>query len=464
MARVFVSYRRADGQYGVGWLAERLRSLDSITGVETAFHDSALRAGDDFPDALDQEIAGSDLVIAVIGPEWLGEQADRGARIKDADDWVVREIAAAFQLDTRVLPVLIGSAEHPLASQVHESIAEIARLHALPFNDGRDLDTIIEHVESHLDEIDRERARRAGLEEPVVVPRLPRLPLVASLAALAGIVFGILAPTGWAADPCAGPCSPGGITETSAFGGLLVTSSLFGALAGATTVVGLVMVRRLAVVVAHRWAPIATIVGVALISIVLITISMPDGLYGIVSAETIADGRTRFWSGLIGTCVPVAVWAVGGLSPRFGVPRAAPYRIAERVRTLGIVRDAERWAVVCLTGVTTFVAANSAFMALALQQAADETDIDPSPIPNIAHSLFLVVLTVSLHLTSVPKLRQMQVDIERELEGLPPRYRENAAPRLIATTFDDGGWGFRLVLVLPVVVAIVGAIVLVTTG
>lgn len=44
-----MSYRRADGLYGVGWLAERLRSLDSITGVETAFHDAALRAGDDFP-------------------------------------------------------------------------------------------------------------------------------------------------------------------------------------------------------------------------------------------------------------------------------------------------------------------------------------------------------------------------------------------------------------------------------
>ena len=50
-----------------------------------------------------------------------------------------------------------------------------------------------------------------------------------------------------------------------------------------------------------------------------------------------------------------------------------------------------------------------------------------------------------------------QVALERSLADLPPPYRANALPRLIATTFDDGGWGFRLLLSLPAVVAVVGA-------
>ena len=171
VARVFVSYRRADGVYAVGWLAARLRLLDLVNGVETAFHDSTLRAGDDFPDALQDELDQCDLVIAVISPEWYAAR-DGELRIKDPDDWVVREIATAFSSGTRVLPILIGGAEHPLASQLHDSIADLTRLHTLPFTDGNDLDTIVEHIESHLEEIDIARARLAGLEQPVEVPKL----------------------------------------------------------------------------------------------------------------------------------------------------------------------------------------------------------------------------------------------------------------------------------------------------
>ena len=40
MARVFISYRRADGQYAVGWIEERLARLDEVTSVRTAFRDN----------------------------------------------------------------------------------------------------------------------------------------------------------------------------------------------------------------------------------------------------------------------------------------------------------------------------------------------------------------------------------------------------------------------------------------
>ncbi len=463
MARVFVSYRRADGQYGVGWLAERLRSLDSITGVETAFHDSALRAGDDFPDALDREIAGSDLVIVVIGPEWLGDSGLGPSRIQDPDDWVVREIATAFRQGTRVMPILLGGAEHPFASQVHESIAEIARLHALPFSDGRDLDTIVDHVTSHLGEIDRERARRAGLEEPVTVPDLPRPSLLIATATLAGLAAAAGGVATWATDRCTGPCTGDQVGGTTAYSWFLVVTALMGALAAASSVVGLVIAHRLVTVMSHRWHQMVAVIAVVVVTIVSITISIPGGVYGFASADSLVGGDARFWSGVLGTCVPIVIWAFAGLSVRFGEPRAPAHQVGLRVRTLGIVRDAERWAVLCLTGISFLVASGSALVAVAIRDAGEE-GAGSNPVPNLAHALFLVVLVFALHLATVPKLRGLQSEIERELVGLPQRYRDHAAPRLVAATFDDGGWGFRIVLGLPVLAAVIGAVALLASG
>ena len=90
MARVFLSYRRADGRYAVGWIAERLTKLDEVTEVRTAFRDGELRCGDDFPAALAGEIESCDVLVAVIGPNWLGRRAEGTPRIQDPTDWVGR--------------------------------------------------------------------------------------------------------------------------------------------------------------------------------------------------------------------------------------------------------------------------------------------------------------------------------------------------------------------------------------
>ena len=104
MARVFISYRRKDGPYGVGWLAQALRSLDDVTGVDTEFHDLELRTGVKLNEALDQEIDRSDVVVAMIGPVWRGEQPEGPARITDPSCWIVRELSAAYRLGKKVVP------------------------------------------------------------------------------------------------------------------------------------------------------------------------------------------------------------------------------------------------------------------------------------------------------------------------------------------------------------------------
>lgn len=458
MARVFVSYRRADGAYGVGWLAERLRSLDSITGVETAFHDAALRAGDDFHDALDAEIAGSDLVIAVIGPAWAGADGDGPARIEEGDDWVVREIATAFEQRTTVIPILVDGAEHPLASEVHPSIAAIARLHALPFTDGRDLDTIVEHVESHLSDLDRDRARLAGLEEPVEVPQLTRLPALIGAAVLAAAVGG------WLGAVSAGLLSPWpfeevgstALTRTGAYDWFAGLSIVLGVAAGAFGVFGVAILARLVRYVRVDWARYVLLFsGICGVSIVLVTSTQIGDLI-LADEPPIADLGARL--AVIGAASLIwnAPWGVCLAAPLSSTPRAADEDVGRRVQTLALMRDAERWGAISIAAVLTISTANGSVLVGAAHESGDLASFEL--LRNIGFAAITSLLLVLVHSAAITRLRDQQASLARSLADLPPRYRANALPRLVATTFDDGGWGFRILLALPAAVAIVGSI------
>jgi hypothetical protein len=463
VARVFVSYRRADGALGVGWLAERLRSLDSITGVETAFHDAALRAGDDFPDALDAEIAGSDLVIAMIGRAWAGADRDGPARIQDRDDWVVRELATAFEHDTTVIPILVDGADHPLASDVHPSIAAIARIHALPFGDGSDLDTIVEHVESHLSDLDRERARLAGLEEPVEVPTLARLPALVACAVVAAAVGGLLGaiPPGLVSPWPLDDVEPVALTRTPAWDWYRGSTIALGIAAGAFGVFGVALLARLTRYVRFDWVRCALFLTAgAGVGLVLVMSSQAGDLLLTDSPSTPnAGARTAL----------ISLWMFGGvapwvgclLSPLYSAPRAGDEEIGRRVQTLALVRDAERWGAVSIAALMTLSVAASLLGIGAAYHAGELTSFEP--ISNIGFAAVSSLIVIIGHSAAITRLRDQQAVLEGSLADLPPRYRANALPRLIATTFDDGGWGFRALLALPAVVAIATMIAIVVT-
>ncbi len=192
MARVFISYRRADGQYAVGWIEERLARLDEVTSVRTAFRDNTtLRLGDDLPDVLAAEVEDCDVLIAVIGPHWRGDRPDGTARILDPNDWIAREIELALKFDKRIVPVLIGGIEPLDADTIPSELRPLTALLALRFQDVEDLDRLDEEVREYLDGLDRERARVHGLAEPITVPPF-RQPWWVWLAALAAGVAGTL--------------------------------------------------------------------------------------------------------------------------------------------------------------------------------------------------------------------------------------------------------------------------------
>ncbi|MCB1944026.1 MAG: toll/interleukin-1 receptor domain-containing protein, partial [Candidatus Accumulibacter sp.] len=67
--RLFISYRREDSIAYAGRLYDH---LSAHFGADRVFMDiGQIAPGDDFITVLDHRIGASDIVIALIGPEWL---------------------------------------------------------------------------------------------------------------------------------------------------------------------------------------------------------------------------------------------------------------------------------------------------------------------------------------------------------------------------------------------------------
>lgn len=146
---VFISYRRADSGPRVGRLHDRLVAR---LGAERVFLDlESIPAGEDFDRFIADGLSRVDIVLAVIGPQWLELRDEHGQRRLDAEsDLVRREIAAALLAGVRVIPVLVGGAPMPTADQLPSDIAALAGRNAMTIGDLkflRDADDLIDQFE-----------------------------------------------------------------------------------------------------------------------------------------------------------------------------------------------------------------------------------------------------------------------------------------------------------------------------
>src|SRR5262245_66362849 len=107
--RVFISYRREEAAYAAGWLYDRLVAR---IGEDNVFKDvDSIALGDDFVDAIATAVGACDVMLAIIGQEWLTVADETGRpRIDNPDDFVRLEVEAALVRDVRVIPVLIDNA------------------------------------------------------------------------------------------------------------------------------------------------------------------------------------------------------------------------------------------------------------------------------------------------------------------------------------------------------------------
>jgi hypothetical protein len=135
MSKIIVSYRRSDSQAVAGRIVDRL--IEHF-GADAVFMDvDNIPFGVDFRDHIKSVFQSAAVLIAIVGPDWLGGDAAH-RRIDDEDDPVRVEIEAALRQKLLVIPVLVNNATMPMANMLPESLRGFSFLNAAPVDSGRD--------------------------------------------------------------------------------------------------------------------------------------------------------------------------------------------------------------------------------------------------------------------------------------------------------------------------------------
>src|SRR5688572_11419490 len=110
-ATVFICYRTDDTAGYAGWLRQ---SLASELGEQRVLMDANLQAGDNFAVELHEMIHDADVLLVLIGREWLDAVNSEGeVRLSLENDVVRLEIAEALGRHIPVVPILLGGARMP---------------------------------------------------------------------------------------------------------------------------------------------------------------------------------------------------------------------------------------------------------------------------------------------------------------------------------------------------------------
>jgi TIR domain len=164
--RVFISYRREDAAGHAGRVHDR---LEREFGANLLFMDvDAIPLGVNFIKVLRERVAECDVLLALIGPNWLNVRDEEGNRRLDSpEDFLRIEIATALQRDIPVIPILLDGARMPKASQLPKDLEELSVRNGVDVRHGsfhNDMDRVIRGLQ------------KAGLPEPEMVWALHKHP------------------------------------------------------------------------------------------------------------------------------------------------------------------------------------------------------------------------------------------------------------------------------------------------
>ena len=134
MARIFLSYRRDDSSPYAGRLYDR---LIQHFGRDNLFMDiDTIDPGLDFVEAIEKAVGSCDVLLVVIGRQWLTNTDPQGQRrLDNPEDFVRLDILTALERRLPVIPVLVGGASMPRATELPDVLQPLARRQALVVGD-----------------------------------------------------------------------------------------------------------------------------------------------------------------------------------------------------------------------------------------------------------------------------------------------------------------------------------------
>lgn len=130
MTRIFINYRRQDSEGYVGRLYDHL--TQHFPQQDIFMDVDSIPPGADFVEVLEEAVAGCDVMLAMIGPQWLSILDEQGGRrLEQWNDFVRIEISSALRQKKVIVPVLVGRARMPAPTDLPEDLQLFARRNAL---------------------------------------------------------------------------------------------------------------------------------------------------------------------------------------------------------------------------------------------------------------------------------------------------------------------------------------------
>jgi hypothetical protein len=148
MPRVAISYRRTDSAMA-GRISDQLKAH---YGKDNVFIDiENIPYGIDFREHIRVALLQSDILVALIGANWLGSDEDGRVRMQEETDPVRVEIETALERKMRIIPVRIDGAKMPGSSELPTSFGNFAYLNAAEVSSGHFFGVHVEHLIAAID-------------------------------------------------------------------------------------------------------------------------------------------------------------------------------------------------------------------------------------------------------------------------------------------------------------------------
>ncbi len=151
--KFFISYRREDTPYAAELIYSALKAK---FGEESLVFDvDTIPIGIDFEEYLRAEVNRCRILIAIIGDRWLDATGvdHKMRRIDEPEDWVRMEISTALNRGIPVIPVLVGNATVPPASNLPDDLKPLSRRNAAEVRAGRDITVHLELLKKGIDRL-----------------------------------------------------------------------------------------------------------------------------------------------------------------------------------------------------------------------------------------------------------------------------------------------------------------------
>jgi hypothetical protein len=186
MATIVISYRREDSK----WIADRIFDrFETHYGKGNVFMDiDSIPFGLDFRDHIRETLDRCDVMVALVGPNWIGRD-QTGDHILNETDWVRIEVEAALNKKIPLIPVLIDGSRMPKPEDLPDSLKNFVFRQAAGVDREHfhaQMDKVIASIDQHLSKVGQARPIEPIVQQPAapVVQKIVQPPIEKARAPL----------------------------------------------------------------------------------------------------------------------------------------------------------------------------------------------------------------------------------------------------------------------------------------